>query len=43
MEDINSRFDLFCSVFKDENTEVEPNNDLIVNHGANYHYIQGNE
>ena len=35
MEDIDSRYDLFFSVFEDENAEVEQNNELIVNYSTN--------
>ena len=43
VEDINSRYDPFFSVFEDKNAEVEQNNDLIVNYSTNYHYAEGNE
>ena len=43
MEDINTRYDPFFSIFEDENAEVEQNNDLMVNYGTNYHYAECNE
>ena len=43
MEDINTRYDPFFSIFEDENAEDKQNNDLSVNYSTNYHCTEGNE